>query len=544
MADDTNVGDARPGGVDVRTFLIADMRGYTRFTREFGDQAASGVAARFAAIVRDAAPSFDGELLELRGDEAMCVFSSARQALRAAVEIQRRLRTPGELGETLALAVGIGLDAGEAVPTEGGYRGSALNLAARLCSHAGGGEILATERLVGLCGPVSGLHWGRPRPLRLKGVQDPERVVRVEPDEPIPPPPAPLPEAAQPVWRRRWVVGGVIAAALVLATAVAIAVERTRGSDVAPIAILPHSLAVIDPRTGSGQDPVVSDVNLAGSPESIAAGFGRVWVGEQGGTVGAVRMANLRVQQSPYGVGIDPAFIAAGAQAVWVFDGVRDLVELNTSATSPGITARRRLWKCAPDQFVNPHQLPACGGGGVAVVTGQVWVGHAVDAMPNSHNGVVDQRSASTLKSVGSIAHVAIGTFGVGEGGLWSFGGVGMETDRVDTATRQVTHIPFKSQTATYTGAGVAVGFGYAWAASPSGALYRCSTEGTYTQFQLSSGITDIAASPTALWVSLNDGRVLEIRPSPVKVVRTIRLGHRDAVALTYADGRIWVALA
>jgi hypothetical protein len=177
-------------------------------------------------------------------------------------------------------------------------------------------------------------------------------------------------------------------------------------------------------------------------------------------------------------------------------------------------------------------------------VTGQVWVGHAVDAMPNSHNGVVDQRSASTLKSVGSIAHVAIGTFGVGEGGLWSFGGVCMETDRVDTATRQVTHIPFKSQTATYTGAGVAVGFGYAWAASPSGALYRCSTEGTYTQFQLSSGITDIAASPTALWVSLNDGRVLEIRPSPVKVVRTIRLGHRDAVALTYADGRIWVALA
>jgi class 3 adenylate cyclase len=542
VADDTNVNDARHVGVDVRTFLIADMRGYTRFTREFGDQAASGVAARFAAIVRDAAPSFDGELLELRGDEAMCVFSSARQALRAAVEIQRRLRTPGGEGKTLPLAVGIGLDAGEAVPTEGGYRGSALNLAARLCSHAGGGEILATERLVGLCGPVSGLHWDRPRPLRLKGVQDPERVVRIESDEAIPPPPAPLPEAAQPVWRRRWLVAGVMAAAVVLVATVA--VELTRGSHAAPVAILSHSLAVIDPRRSSGQDPVVSDVRLAGSPESLAAGFGRVWVGEQGGTVGAVRTANLRLQQPPYGVGIDPAFIAAGAQAVWVFDGLRDLVELNTSATSPGITARRRLWKCAPDQFVNPHLLPACGGGGVAVVNGQVWVGHAVDAMPDSHNGVVDQRSASTLRSVGSIARVAIGTFGVGEGGLWSFGGVGMETDRVDTATGQVTHIPFKSQIATYTGAGVAVGFGYAWAASPSGVLYRCSTDGTYTQFQLRSGITDITASPTALWVSLNDGRVLEIRPSPLKITRTIRLARKDAVALTYADGRVWVALA
>jgi hypothetical protein len=74
---------------------------------------------------------------------------------------------------------------------------------------------------------------------------------------------------------------------------------------------------------------------------------------------------------------------------------------------------------------------------------------------------------------------------------------------------------------------------------------YRCGTEVTYTQFQLpSAGVTDVAASPTALWVSINDGRVLEIRPSPFKVMRTIRLAHGDAVALTYTDGRVWVALA
>ena len=37
----------------------------------------------------------------------------------------------------LPLGVGIGLDAGEAVPVEGGYRGGTLNLAARLCGLAG-----------------------------------------------------------------------------------------------------------------------------------------------------------------------------------------------------------------------------------------------------------------------------------------------------------------------------------------------------------------------------------------------------------------------
>ena len=78
----------------MRTFLIADVRGYTRFTKEQGDEAASNLAALFAEIVRDTLPGFAGELVELRGDEALCVFGSARQALRAAVELQRRLRTP------------------------------------------------------------------------------------------------------------------------------------------------------------------------------------------------------------------------------------------------------------------------------------------------------------------------------------------------------------------------------------------------------------------------------------------------------------------
>jgi class 3 adenylate cyclase len=83
-----------------------------------------------------------GELLELRGDEALAVFGSARQALRTAVELQTRFRNHEDGAPVFPLGIGIGLDAGEAVPIEGGYRG-ALNLAARLCSLARPGEILA-----------------------------------------------------------------------------------------------------------------------------------------------------------------------------------------------------------------------------------------------------------------------------------------------------------------------------------------------------------------------------------------------------------------
>ena len=65
----------------VRTFVIADLRGYTRYTVEHGDEAAAAVATEFAEIVRRVVEKREGRLIELRGDEALVVFDSARQAL-------------------------------------------------------------------------------------------------------------------------------------------------------------------------------------------------------------------------------------------------------------------------------------------------------------------------------------------------------------------------------------------------------------------------------------------------------------------------------
>src|ERR687898_1141565 len=135
--------DARDA--QIRTFLIADVRGYTLFTQERGDEDAAKLAAKFADIVRDVVETRGGTLLELRGDEALCVFGSAREAIRTAVELQERFVEETTDAPELPLTVGIGLDAGEAVAVEGGYRGGALNLAARLWGQARGGEILASR---------------------------------------------------------------------------------------------------------------------------------------------------------------------------------------------------------------------------------------------------------------------------------------------------------------------------------------------------------------------------------------------------------------
>ena len=106
--------------VPVRTFLIADVRGYTRFTVERGDQAAARLAQKFARLARDTVSERGGEVIELRGDEALAVFASSRQALAAAAELQARFADETAADPDLPLHVGIGLDAGEAIPVEGG----------------------------------------------------------------------------------------------------------------------------------------------------------------------------------------------------------------------------------------------------------------------------------------------------------------------------------------------------------------------------------------------------------------------------------------
>jgi class 3 adenylate cyclase/tetratricopeptide (TPR) repeat protein len=164
---------------EIRTFLIADVRGYTRFTLENGDAAAARLASRFAGLAHEVVIAHSGAVLELRGDEALAVFTSTRQALRAAIALQDRFAAAAADEPDLPLHVGIGIDAGEAIPVEGGYRGAALNLAARLCSIATPGEVLCSESVVHLARKLEGLEY-RPRSMvMLKGFADPVAVVQV-----------------------------------------------------------------------------------------------------------------------------------------------------------------------------------------------------------------------------------------------------------------------------------------------------------------------------------------------------------------------------
>ena len=167
----------------VRTFLIADIRGYTRFTERHGDEASARLAATFRDIVSEGVRVRGGTLIEIRGDEALAVFDSARQAIRAAVDLQNRFAEETDADSDCPLKVGIGIDAGEAIKLDdGSFRGAALNVAARLCGLAQGGEIIISEGTSRLAGRLPGIRYHDRGRAHLKGIAEAVRLIHVVPE--------------------------------------------------------------------------------------------------------------------------------------------------------------------------------------------------------------------------------------------------------------------------------------------------------------------------------------------------------------------------
>jgi DNA-binding NarL/FixJ family response regulator/class 3 adenylate cyclase len=164
-------------GASPKTFLIADVRGYTRFTQEHGDAASAGLIESFLGTTEPIVRRRGGEVVETRGDEVLAAFDSSRAALEAAVEMQRALVA----NEGGPIPVGIGIDTGEAVPTGDGYLGNALNLASRLCGVCPPGEILTTREVAHVAGTLDGATFEDRGERSFKNVDVPVRVIRVAP---------------------------------------------------------------------------------------------------------------------------------------------------------------------------------------------------------------------------------------------------------------------------------------------------------------------------------------------------------------------------
>jgi class 3 adenylate cyclase len=131
-----------------RGFLFADLRGYTSYVEEHGDHAGALLLERYRSLVRDAVAAAGGAEIKTEGDSFYVVFDSASAAVRCGQEIISAAdAAPGE-----PIRVGVGVHAGETVGTAEGFVGSAVNIAARLCSQARAGELVVSDTVRKLAG--------------------------------------------------------------------------------------------------------------------------------------------------------------------------------------------------------------------------------------------------------------------------------------------------------------------------------------------------------------------------------------------------------
>ncbi len=163
----------------VRTFLFADIRGYTRFIVEQGDAAGVQMVEKFGSLARRVLTARHGQIISLVGDEAIAVFGSAREALRTALELQACFIEASAADPSMPIEIGVGVDTGEAVESGETYLGAAVNLAARLCKLAGPQEVLASEGVVHVARKLEGIRYAERGLAQLKGFREPVRVIQV-----------------------------------------------------------------------------------------------------------------------------------------------------------------------------------------------------------------------------------------------------------------------------------------------------------------------------------------------------------------------------
>lgn len=162
-----------PQGVAV--ILFSDIEGFTRLVDRLGDETSHSVLLQHHRLLRRAFARHGGREVKQLNDGFMVSFSSAKRALLCADEIQQRLERFNE-NTGHDLRVRIGIHAGEPLREGDGFVGQTVNLARRVMEQAAGGEVLVTEVIRNLAGPLKGFQYVERGPRKLAGISEPQRL--------------------------------------------------------------------------------------------------------------------------------------------------------------------------------------------------------------------------------------------------------------------------------------------------------------------------------------------------------------------------------
>ena len=137
-------GAAHGGGADpdrvLATVLFTDIVGSTRRAAELGDRRWRGLLSEHNAIVRRGLARFGGREVQAMGDGFLATFDGPARAVLCALASVEDVRS------ALGIDIRSGVHTGEVEldREEGGVRGIAVHVAARIAALAGAGEVLVS----------------------------------------------------------------------------------------------------------------------------------------------------------------------------------------------------------------------------------------------------------------------------------------------------------------------------------------------------------------------------------------------------------------
>ncbi|MGH7761786.1 MAG: ATPase, T2SS/T4P/T4SS family [Candidatus Dormibacteraceae bacterium] len=184
LTPETIIGSLAVGQTEgTVTIMFTDVEGSTRLLSTRGFTESHEIMRAYETIIDEKVAEHAGRRIKGLGDGFMISFGSVRHGVECALDIQRSIAVYSKQNPERKVKVRIGLNAGEVVEEAGDIFGAAVNVAARVAGKARGGEILVSDVVRQLVGPVSEMVFEYRGRYKLKGFPDRWRLHEVTPGE-------------------------------------------------------------------------------------------------------------------------------------------------------------------------------------------------------------------------------------------------------------------------------------------------------------------------------------------------------------------------
>jgi adenylate cyclase len=150
------------------TFLFVDLVGFTALAASEGDERAADVALELDARVRPLLAAHRAERVKAIGVALVLRCAVAGDGIRLGLAIVATLEQVHGFPP-----VRVGVHTGTAVARGDDWYGSGVNVAARLCAAAAGGQVLVSEEALRAAGRLRDVELGERRLHWLKNVVEP-----------------------------------------------------------------------------------------------------------------------------------------------------------------------------------------------------------------------------------------------------------------------------------------------------------------------------------------------------------------------------------